>query len=95
MAKGAIEKAVGETVIEVLFGGARRATKFIAPDLVVKACARFRPRKRSRITDMVVTVGKPNFRERAFIADCKKAGEPFPIARMRYDVWPAKRKAGS
>ena len=31
-----------------------------------------------------VPVGKPNYRERKFIALCKEAGEPFPVKKTQW-----------
>jgi hypothetical protein len=36
-----------------------------------------------RQTEIVVTIGKPNYAERKFIELAKKAGEPFPIKKIQ------------
>lgn len=38
-----------------------------------------------------LTIGKPNYAEREFIKDCKKAGEPFPVERVQLMHVPVKR----
>lgn len=79
-----IEKWVGEvarlTLCDVT---ARRATKYVSGRCVVRASRRFRPRKDPRIDEIVVTVGRPNYAEREFVADCRKAGEPFPVKKIQ------------
>lgn len=79
--------AVQQTASAILDGDARRATKYIAPNLVVKATRRHRPNRRARTVEMVVTVGRPNYAEREFIKQAAKAGEPFPIKRMLLKPW--------
>lgn len=83
IAVDAVRKAAGT----VLVGGWRRATVYVAPDLVVKATRRHRPRKNSGSIEMVVTVGVPNYAEREFIKQAKRAGEPFPIKRILLKPW--------
>jgi hypothetical protein len=73
--------------VELVLGGAKRATRFLAPDLVVKATGRFAHRNGRRSIDMVVTVGKPNYAERGFVRACKKASEPFPIKNVQLKEW--------
>jgi len=65
----------------------RRATVYLAPDLVVTAAAHGKPHRRQRSTSVVVTVGKPNFRERQFIKLCRKAGVRFPIRKPQLRFW--------
>lgn len=60
--------------------------------LVVKATKRQKPRKGENHTEMVLTIGRPNYAEREFIKLCKKAGEPFPIKKMQYKIYPKKKK---
>lgn len=61
----------------------RKATKFVAPDFIVRATRQCRQRKNSRWTTVMLTFGKPNFRERAFVKACQKAGEPFPVRKVQ------------
>jgi hypothetical protein len=74
----------------VLEGGAKRATKYISEKLVVKATVRNRER-RGLHTELVFTIGRPNYAEREFIKECKKAGESFPVKKVQIQ-WPKKRK---
>lgn len=73
--------AVADVVYECL-GGARQATHYITTQYVIKATRQHRPRRGARSTTIVVTVGKPNFAERAFIKLAKKAGKKFPMTNM-------------
>lgn len=65
--------------------GAKRAIKILAADRVLTA-TRLGTRKthgRSRSTSFVLTVGKPNYRVRAFIKQCQQAGEPIPVKKVQ------------
>lgn len=63
--------------------GAKRAEVFLSPTLSVRAARRHKPNKRNRITELVVTIGAPNYSGEKFIALCKKAGEPFPVRKIQ------------
>lgn len=73
---------VNDVVLNVLMG-AKRATKFISPKHVVAGSRRRKRSKRERYVDVVVKIGAPNFRERAFIRACQKSGEPFPVKKVQ------------
>ena len=63
-----------------------RATRYLSPRLVVRATRRRYGRARRAVrgvTEILVTIGKPNHRERAFIRDAKRAGEPFPVKKTQ------------
>lgn len=71
----------------------KTATKFLLPDLTVrinqdKFAGTGRKRNRVRVT---VSVGRPNYAERAFIKDCKKAGERFPVKKVQLKRFPKTR----
>ena len=61
----------------------RSAVKFIDPKLVVRATRRFKPDRRNTRTEILLTVGRPNYAERKFVKLCVKAGEPFPVKRVQ------------
>ena len=82
----AIESGLVSVVNSVL-AGHRQAVKYLSPKSVVKATARFKPRRRERHREVLVSVGVPNYRERGFIKAAKKAGEPFPIKKIQLSVW--------
>jgi hypothetical protein len=72
--------------------GARKATRYVSPRLVVKACRRHKPDRRNLRVEFVVTLGAPNYAEREFIKRCKKAGEPFPVRKIQLQFYPLKKK---
>lgn len=75
--------ALGQVVEAVLETGAYKATKFLGPKETVKATRRrYKRRGRHSITQVLVTVGRPNYAERAFIKKAQAAGEPFPIKKV-------------
>ena len=79
-----IPRNVLNQVVEVVMElGAKKATKYLSENLTVKATRRFKANKRSRSTDIVLTIGKPNYAERQFIKKCRRAGEPFPIKKLQ------------
>ena len=86
-------------VIEMLLRtGSWKATKYLSPTTVVNATRR---RYRGKLhearrmkygyTDLVVTVGRPNYLQRKFLKDCRKAGEQFPIRKIQLKACPQKR----
>jgi len=77
-----VSRYIGKVLDLVLFHDMKQAVKFIATDHVLKATRRGKDNRANHI-EILVTVGKPNFKERAFIKDCKKAGEPFPIKKIQ------------
>ena len=77
---------VVETVLEDYL--IRKATRFISPKLVVRAVRQHKPRRDDIRTTLVLTFGKPNFREREFIRACIKAKEPFPVKKMQVKWYP-------
>lgn len=42
--------------------------------------------------DLRVTIGRPNYPERKFIKMCKRAGEPFPVKKIQFKFFPAKKR---
>ena len=61
----------------ILVGGAYKATKFINPKLTIKATRkRLKGKidKRSKIVEILFTVGAPNYKEREYLKKEKKAG---------------------
>lgn len=72
--------------------GAKSAIKYVSESLVVKATWHNAPKANSRGETMVVTFGKPNYAEREFIKQCRKAGEPFPVRKTQFKFYPVKKK---
>lgn len=77
------------SVVTIVVDGAHRATSYVSPNLTVKATRLFKKRPRERQSDIRLTIGKPNFRERAFIKDCVRAGEPFPVKKLTIEPFGA------
>jgi len=81
--------AIVEVVETVLRGYARKATKYLDDHTIVRATQsgwfeKRKPRASARTASLILTVGKPNYRERKFIALCKEAGEPFPVKKTQW-----------
>lgn len=74
---------IGGLVDIVLTEGAKRATKFLAPERTVKATYQGRRDRRATRHTILVTIGRPNYRERQFIRACRRAGEPFPVKKVQ------------
>jgi hypothetical protein len=80
-------KAFSELADYILFGGdVYKATKYLTEQLTIKATRkRFKNKiyKTGKITEIMFTIGRPNYQEREFIKLCKKSGEPFPIKKVQ------------
>jgi hypothetical protein len=70
-----------------------QTTKYLSDREVIRATRRWKPSKRERRIELVLTVGEPNYRERKFIKACKKAGEPFPVRKIQMRPWPKRRSS--
>jgi hypothetical protein len=91
--QGYITRAVRDTVYEITRPGnvARSVIKYVNPKLVVKVTRTKRPDRRDRSESFVLTIGVPNYAERGFVKLCMKAGEPFPVKKVQYKFYPAKK----
>lgn len=91
--------AFTQAIEALLRTDSKQAVKYVSPALVVKATRVTyrahgrRPRKGERSSEVVLTFGKPGYREREFIKACKKAGEPFPVKRVQLRAYPRRRAA--
>ena len=84
MDSGLIVNAVAHVTAYILDSGAVKATKYLSPKLTVKGKLKeFRRGASSRLTEIHVTFGAPNYEEREFIKKCRKSGEPFPVKRVQ------------
>ena len=82
---------IGKVVRTLLERNARKATAFISPTLTVKASRVLFNKKiygSERRADIVLTIGEPNYAERRFIQQCKKAGEPLPVKKIQLKAVP-------
>lgn len=82
--------AVRSVVEHLLKHNAVKAVKYLAPNLVVRAV---RTRFNKKILgygnkEVTLTIGKPNYLERDAIKECQKAGEPFPVKKVRLKLPP-------
>lgn len=65
-----------------------KATKFVSPTHVIRAVRKTyksdnrKPSKAENI-QIILTIGKPNYIERDFIALCKKAKSTFPLKHIQ------------
>lgn len=82
--------AITKAALGVLETGAKRATVYLDEKTVVSCAARHKPDKRSKRVEVVIKAGAPNYAERQFIADCRKAGEPLPVRKVQLKWWPKK-----
>lgn len=79
---------LANTIVDVLDAlidnNAVRATKFISEKEIVRAKRKTFGKKIVRgNVEIILTIGRPNFEERNFIKNCKKAGESFPIKKIQ------------
>ena len=75
-----------QLVDTLLRQGAIKALKIFDDHTIVRATRKTyngKIDKRSRTTEILFTIGSPNYLERKFIKDCKKAKEPFPIKKIQ------------
>ena len=70
----------------------RSATKFLDEKTMVRVTWRLKPRARASRSELAVTFGAPNYLERQFIKNCKKAGEPVPVKKIQTRPWPKKKE---
>lgn len=82
----------GWVILELIANKAHVATKYLGPKDIVRAT---RVLCRGRIdnrrnTEVVLTIGRPNYQEREFIKKCKK--DSFPIKEIQLKFPPKKRK---
>lgn len=77
-----VDRAVAR-VVGAVVAGAKHAVVYVSPRFTVKATRVFRPRGDERSVEMVLTMGRPNYAERQFIKDYRKAGEKFPVRKIQ------------
>lgn len=77
-----------DVVQDLIGSNAVRATKYISPTLVMSATRkRYGGKFLKGNLDIVVKIGRPNYVEREFIKDYKKAGEPFPVKKVQLKAY--------
>lgn len=92
MKVNAYERAILDVFnsVDMCANPARSAVKYVSEKEVVKATRRGRPSKRAYQTQILLTIGRPNYAERKFIKLCKKAGEPFPVKKVQLKPYPSR-----
>lgn len=83
-----IAHAAAEVINEIVLRGVRTGTKYLSPTLTVKGTVRKSTRYSRTQQEIVVTYGKPNYREREFIKVAMQVGEPFPVQKVQVRPWP-------
>lgn len=83
-------------VVEALLRSeAVKAVKYLAPNQVVRAvrCKRIGVgiEKRGNI-NISLTIGRPNYVEREYVALLQKAKEPFPVKKIQIKFYNSKKK---
>jgi hypothetical protein len=87
-----VNEGLSRTLDLIIFSGARQATAYLSEKEVIRATRPLYNGKidrRNKTITVVLTLGRPNYRERLFIKACKKAGEPFPVRKVQIK-WPKK-----
>lgn len=85
--------SIYKAVEAVFMDGVRKATVFQHPQLTVVATIRHKPHTymaSKRRVEIHLTIGQPNSKNRKFVKDCLKAGEPFPVRKVQLVWWPKK-----
>jgi len=85
--RNAISRAV-ECVLET---GCRKATVYLDEKTVVTCTARFKPDKRRKSNDYVLSMGAPNFAGRRFVRLFKKSYGKAPSGEVAMKGWPKKK----
>lgn len=79
----ATSKQIGATVVMLTTTTAKSATMILSPREVIRVTRQGPILRRARRTTFLVTIGEPNHDAAEFIARCKRAGEPFPVRKIR------------
>lgn len=67
--------------------GMWKVTKYLSPRSIVRAT-----RVRTKGGTIVLTIGRPNYRELEFIKKARKAGMSFPLSGVYWRMIPKKKK---
>jgi hypothetical protein len=88
-------KPVARVIDALVAASAHKATLYVTASHVIRATRRLFGRKISKRDniDIVLTIGRPNYLERRFIKQAKKAGVPFPVKKVQLRFPPKKRAA--
>lgn len=89
-------EAVGKVVLALIENRAYKAIAYLSEKLVVRASRKLFGGKlpaANRNAEIILTIGTPNYEQREFIKQCKKAGEPLPVKKIQLK-FPPKQKKG-
>ena len=70
----------------------RRATYYVNEKYTVKLTRQRKHSKKDVSETFIMSCGRPNYRERAFIKACVKAEDKFPVKKIQLQYWPKQRK---
>lgn len=86
---------VDQVVRALVDADAHTATKYVSPTAIVRATRQLVRGKVPQTGNLAITltVGKPNYAERKFIKQCRKAGEPLPVKKVQLKFPPKRRAA--
>lgn len=78
--KSAVARVVG-AIMEL--PDLKRATLYLDRKTTVKCTRQRKFDARMEAETYIVTIGKPNYKERKFIKDCLFTGVPFPVRKIQ------------
>lgn len=85
-------KAAAEVVNSLMeIPNIKHATKYLDAKRTIRGTLIGKPRKGAPRVTLAISIGKPNYKERFFIKDCLKAGEPFPVKKVQLKMQPVRR----
>jgi hypothetical protein len=87
-------QAVGRVLEALIENKAHTAVAYLSDRFVVRMTMKRVGGKLPadhRNAEISLTIGKPNYEQREFIRQCKKAGEPLPVKKIQLK-FPSKRK---
>jgi len=70
----------------------KTATLYVSPKKTIRLTRIYKYAKRNKDSNYRLTIGAPNYLARQFIKLCIAAGEPFPIKKVQFKLWPVKRR---
>ena len=78
--------SIAKVVEATLKSGAVKGTYFVSPTEIIRVTRRRYDGKFAAkgMIELLVSVGRPNYQERLFVKRCQKAGEPFPVKKIRW-----------
>lgn len=95
MKKISFKISVVTKVIEALLkNNAYKAVAYVDEKLKIQASRKLFKGKLSDkkgSLEILLTIGKPNYQQREFVKQCKKADEPFPVKKIQLKFPPKKR----